>query len=101
MFSKNFSEKFLENIIKIQETLFKKALNLLSSNGVLVYSTCSILKDENEKILEKYNDLFEIIPIEKFEDNNIKFLPSLDGTLTICPNSYFEGFFIAKLRKIN
>lgn len=44
-------------------------------------------------------DLVDIIPIRKLNDENLFVLPSLSGTLTICPNSLYEGFFIAKLIK--
>ncbi len=64
-----------------------------------MYSTCSILKEENEKIIEKFLDKAEIICLEKFKDSKINYLPSLNGTITVCPNSYYEGFFIAKLKK--
>ena len=100
VFKDNFSKELIDKLTKVQEALLRKALNLLSPNGVLVYSTCSILKEENEKILEKVSDISEIIPINKFEDKNIKYLNGLDGTLTIFPNSYYEGFFVSKLRKI-
>ena len=89
----------IERIVKVQESLIKKALNLINSGGTIIYSTCSILKEENEKILEKIKSQAEVIPIEEFNDKNIKYLEGLDGTLTVCPNSYYEGFFIAKLMK--
>lgn len=99
VFGENFSKELVERLVKVQEALLRKALNLLSSNGIVVYSTCSILKEENEKILEKVSDISEIIPINEFEDKNIKYLKSSNGTLTIFPNSYYEGFFVSKLRK--
>ena len=99
VFGDKFSKEFVEKIVKVQEALLRKALNLLNPNGILVYSTCSILKDENEKIIEKFSNVSEIVPIEKYDDKNRKYLNSLNGTLTIFPNSYYEGFFIAKLRK--
>ena len=78
----------------------RKAIKLVNYGSTIIYSTCSILKDENEKIIEKVKDLVEVETIEKNKYDNIKFLESLSGTLTICPNEYFEGFFIAKLKKI-
>ena len=78
----------------------KKAIKLVNKGGTIIYSTCSILKDENEKILEKVKDLVEIIPIEEIEDKNLKYLKSTNGTLTILPNSYYEGFFISKLKRL-
>lgn len=73
---------------------------MISNDGVIIYSTCSIFKDENEKILEKFKDFIEIIPINIFENNKISILSNNKGTITICPNEYYEGFFIAKLKKL-
>ena len=100
MFNEKFSEDLIKKVVNVQENLLKKALKLVSSGGIIVYSTCSILKDENEKILEKVKSQVEIIPLEKFEDEKIKYLNGQEGTITVCPNSYYEGFFIAKLKKI-
>ena len=68
----------------------------------MIYSTCSILKNENEenvkKILKSAN--MEIVPINKELFKGIPLLPStIEGTITVCPNELYEGFFIAKLKK--
>ena len=77
----------------------KKAIKLVNSGSIIIYSTCSIIKEENERILESVKDNIEIIPIKEIESEHLTFLTSKIGTLTICPNEYYEGFFIAKLRK--
>ena len=100
VFSENFSNELIEKIIKVQEALLRKALKLLNTGGTIIYSTCSILKDENEKILEKVSNIATTVPIDKFEDCNIEYLDSPKGTITVCPNSYYEGFFVAKLKKV-
>ena len=48
----HFNEKLVNNCIKTQEQLLNKALKILKDNHVMVYSTCSILYEENEKQLE-------------------------------------------------
>ena len=66
----------------------------------MVYSTCSILKEENEEVLKYFldNNIIEIIPIEF---KNLPLLPiNIEGTICICPNELFEGFFVAKIKKI-
>ena len=76
--------------------------NLLKSGKELVYSTCSILKQENEEIVNKVlkEGNVEIVPIEFEGMEDLPILPTtIDGTLCVCPDEYFEGFFIAKLRK--
>lgn len=100
VFSEKFTEELINRSIKTQEELLVKALSILKSGGEMVYSTCSILKDENEnvikKVLKKFNA--EIVPIEKIE--NISCLPVIiDGTLCVCPSDLYEGFFVAKIRK--
>lgn len=96
-FSK-INEKLVTNITKTQEALLRKALSLLKSGKTMIYSTCSILKCENEKIINKMMKEFdiEIVPLEtEFET-----LPSsIDGVLTIIPSEETEGFFIAKIKK--
>lgn len=96
----NFTEELIERSSKIQYRLLKKAIKLLKSGHEIIYSTCSILKEENEdiinKILEEEN--VELIAIEN--NFSCETLPvSIKGTLCIKPNKYFEGFFVAKLRK--
>ena len=96
------TENFIEKISKTQFDLLNKAVKVLKKGASMVYSTCSILYEENEKQIEKIlnKNNVEIIPInlEKMED--IPLLESrLKGTLLLAPNELYEGFFVAKLRK--
>ena len=96
----NFSEELVNNSIKIQEQLLTKAIKILKPGSTMVYSTCSILKEENEEILNKMLNKFDIsiIPIDDFKD--VPLLPvTINGTVCVCPNEYFEGFYIAKIKK--
>lgn len=97
----NITEELIENSCIIQEKLLRKAIKLLKKNGELVYSTCSILKKENEEVLRKVlkSNLVEIVPLE-LENFDLPMLPvTLPGTLCLQPTSLHEGFFVAKLRK--
>lgn len=101
IFDKNFNEELIKRSSKTQEELLKKALKILKPGGEMVYSTCSILKQENEDILSKVltKANAEIQPINLTE--NIVTLPSkIDGTITVCPTENYEGFFVAKIRKL-
>jgi len=88
---KNITEELLNRCINTQKKLIIKAFNLLNKNGTLVYSTCSILKEENEEIINYLLNNFKNAKIEKI--NNQDFL-------NIEPNELYEGFFIAKIKKI-
>ena len=102
-FIKNKEGKYLiQKSSKTQEVLLKKALKLLKDGGELVYSTCSILKEENEQILEKVlkEKNAKILPIEFEGMETLPKLPvNVPGTLCIKPDEYYEGFYVAKLRK--
>ena len=100
--NEKFTEKLIEKSIKTQKALLKKAINILKKGSEMVYSTCSILQEENENII------LEALKTNKVELVEIKFngiedlpkIPSkIKGTLCILPNEEYEGFFVAKLRK--
>ena len=97
-----FNEELVKRSCQTQHELLKKAIKLLKPNHEMIYSTCSILKEENEKILEYFinKNLIEIVPLD---NNIIKDLPTIPttirNTLCVCPTELYEGFFVAKLRK--
>ncbi len=100
--SKYFTTKLIEKTTKSQITLLKKALKILKPNCEMVYSTCSILEKENEEIVKKAISGLnaEIVPIDFEGIENLPLLPTkLKGTLCVCPNELYEGFFIAKIKK--
>lgn len=99
---KNFTEALVEKSSKSQLTLLKKALKILKPGHEMIYSTCSILSKENEDILNKAlkGVNAEIVPIKLNGIEEIPTLPTkLDGAICVCPNKYYEGFFVAKIRK--
>lgn len=96
---KAFSYELVKNSAKLQKELLKKALRILKPNHEMIYSTCSVLDIENENVILEVlkGAKAEIVPIEF---PNLPLLPSkLQGTILVKPNEYFEGFFIAKIRK--
>jgi len=98
-----YTEELVERSIKTQRELLQKAIKLTKKNGEIIYSTCSILKDENERILKEIfkKAEVELVPINKEMFEDMPLLPTeMQGTICICPTELYEGFFVAKLRKI-
>lgn len=99
---KYFSKKLVENSSQLQTKLLNKAINLTKVGGTIVYSTCSILKQENEDIINSALKT-QRVELEKI-DNKYQQLPLLESKisdcLVVCPTKEYEGFFVAKLKKI-
>lgn len=97
-----FDLKLIDKITKTQKALLQKAIRLLKPGSEMIYSTCSILCCENEEVIQNVlvKEKAEIIPISLKEIKDIPLLPvKIDGTICVCPNELYEGFFIAKIRK--
>ncbi len=98
-----FTEELYERSRRLQVELLKKALSMLRPGKRMVYSTCSILKGENEDVLKKVLPAAKarIIPIPEDAFAEIPRLPTqAEGTLCICPSGLYEGFFVAHIEKI-
>lgn len=100
VFEAKFSKELIQESCKTQEALIKKALNILKPGGELIYSTCSILKQENEEILNKVVKAgkVEIVPII-VEEKIPTLAVNIEGTICVCPTELYEGFFVAKIKK--
>jgi 16S rRNA (cytosine967-C5)-methyltransferase len=86
-------------ITEIQKDILKSSAGILKPGGVLVYSTCTLNKEENEDIVNNFlleNKNFEK---ESFPDKYQEFITD-EGYLQTLPfRDDINGFFIAKLRK--
>ena len=99
----HFNKNIIKNSVETQQKLLEKALQILKPNSTMVYSTCSILYQENELQLEKLikQNKIEIIPIDENLFKDIPKLPTkIKGTICVLPNKLYEGFFVAKIKKL-
>lgn len=96
----------IEEISKIQMQILEVCSKYLKPKGELVYSTCSILKEENENIIRKFlekNSNFNIKEIElpKASKNEKNYFENFleNGFLQVYQNEKTDGFFICKMVK--
>lgn len=88
--------------VSTQKAMLKKALSLLSAGHEMVYSTCSILREENEGVLSAVlpSAKAELVPISHDFLQHVPLLPTaLPGVVCVKPTALYEGFFVAKIRK--
>ena len=99
----HFNKNLIKNSVETQKKLLTKALQILKQNSTMVYSTCSILYEENESQLEQLikQNKIEIIPIDEDLFKDIPKLPTkIKGTICVLPNELYEGFFVARIKKL-
>lgn len=99
----NKSEKDIKTLASLQFKILNNAKNYLKKNGILVYSTCTIGKEENLDIINKFlkeNPNFKTVSI-KDKINNSENMSTLEkGYIQLYPNIHgTDGFFIAKMQK--
>ena len=91
----------LKEIIDIQRKIIFNASRYVKSNGVLMYTTCTLNKNENEDIIKWFletNNDFILESIDDYDFSNL-FFENNKGMITIFPTELSNGFFITKLRK--
>jgi len=90
------NKKVVMRLAKLQYDLLMNAATFLKKGGSLIYSTCSILPDENEDVIAQFlkdNPNFEVEPAKKFT-------PQGDEFLKVLPCDYnTDGVFAARLKK--
>ena len=88
----------MQNLPDLQYDILSASSKYLKDNGILVYSTCTINPEENERVLERFLASHSDFAAVDFTVGQIE---SKGGMLTLLPHVHHcDGFFIAKLRKV-
>ncbi len=100
---KNWSVASNLEIAATQRELIDSAFHALRPGGTLVYSTCTLNRDENEAVClwlqAQYPDAVEFLPLNDLFPSASECVTP-EGFLHVFPHIYdCEGFFVARLRK--
>jgi len=100
---KNWSVASNLEIAATQRELIDSAFHALRPGGTLVYSTCTLNRDENEAVClwlqAQYPDAVEFLPLNDLFPSATECVTP-EGFLHVFPHIYdCEGFFVARLRK--
>lgn len=94
----NRKEEDIVELAKLQLKILTTSAKYLKEDGVLFYSTCTVLRRENDNVVKNFlsiNPDFEVVKIEvdgvsSDKRNYVRLLPSENGT---------DGFFIVALKR--
>ena len=94
---KNLTET--EALPALQKQILSNQANYVKPGGILMYSTCTVLKRENEEVvsafLQEHPDFYP-----EALDLPALFPANTSGMLTLIPGQYdTDGFFICRLRR--
>lgn len=95
------TEASVAELVKLQSDLLDAVCPYVKKGGTLVYSTCSVLKDENVRQAEHFlarHPEFELMPLpetiperyRQHEGVGLQLLPQRDGV---------EGFYMCRMRR--
>lgn len=107
----------LNKVNKTQNSLLKKASEIVNKNGFIIYMTCSLYKEENEEVIKTFvnnnrnfiikdlsdfvNTIKEDSLLELYDYKNTEYNEYDNKLIKILPNEYYEGFFFGILEMVS
>ena len=92
------SAEKISDLVLIQKAILSNVKDYVKLGGSLVYSTCTVVREENQAIVEWFlqeNDDFVLVPIEG------PYVNEATGMVELLPTSQGpDGFFVAKMKRV-
>lgn len=91
-----------EEIVILQRTILDRAAEYVKPRGVLIYSTCTIAKEENEENMMWFmnNHPFKLESLDPYIPEELRSETTALGYLQLLPGVHkTDGFFIARFRR--
>jgi len=98
----NVTKERIEELVPLQQVILKNAVSYVKPGGDLIFSTCTITKEENEEnrrwLLEEFH--LEAVDFSDKLPDSFK-AQAKEGYLQLLPGIYgTDGFYIAKFRRV-
>jgi 16S rRNA (cytosine967-C5)-methyltransferase len=101
-------EHDMRGLLEIQKKILANAAAMLASKGVLIYCTCSLQKDESERMIAHFlQEQFALrrLPVSAVEIGGLDDAITPEGDVRVLPyhlaaHGGMDGFFISRLQKI-
>ena len=95
-------EKDIRRLSGLQSSILESVSRYVKEEGVLVYSTCTVFREENEAVIDKFlagHPEFRLDQMEQALPENCHFLIENGYFKTFSLQEEMDGFFAARLRK--
>ncbi len=93
----------LDTLVAQQQDILVAAAALVKTGGRVIYATCSLLREENEGVIEKFTAAhpeFRIVPVQTILDRRHIPLTMTDDALRLLPHRQgTDGFYAVVLEK--
>ncbi|RJP14309.1 MAG: 16S rRNA (cytosine(967)-C(5))-methyltransferase RsmB [Candidatus Abyssobacteria bacterium SURF_5] len=88
-------------LVELQAKILERASECLKPGGLLVYSTCTIAKRENERLVEGFLSRHSRFEVDPHVPKPLEKYLTSKGFVQILPgDENMDGFFIARLRRL-
>ena len=89
----------MRQLPELQLQILENQATYVKPGGVLLYSTCTLVREENEGVVERFLENHKEFSLEPLELPKV-FPSNTTGMLTLVPGEYdTDGFFICRLRR--
>lgn len=99
----NRREEDIKELRKIQKNILDNAKQYVKPGGIIIYSTCTIGKEENLDIINGFlngNSEFSLSGFDNLLDSTEKIETGNNGYIQLFPHIHgTDGFFIARIQK--
>ena len=99
----NMTLEKIKSLVPLQREILEKAACYVKPGGVLIYSTCTITKEENTGNIAWFisNYPYKLESIEPYICEELHCKTTKDGYLQMLPGIHkSDGFFMARLRRV-
>lgn len=98
------STQNISELAQLQYRLLEASATVVKEGGIIVYSTCSLEREENEDVVEAFlskHKCFELEDASKYLPTAIHDCKTPEGFLRFLPHKHdTDGTFVARIRKV-
>ncbi len=93
-------EQDIASLLEVQYAILDNCSNYVALGGTLVYSTCTINKQENSEVIKRFLTEHKDFKVDLIKPANIKVLEDEYGFTTLANISKIEGFYVSRLIRV-